>query len=157
MEAVCEDEHFLTTTHLVTWVKFNNPQWLDEYTSSKPSDDRAYKSLIQWCLNFANRHDFRQCVPYALKASQGELSAIQDALSTKLYVKFRHIPKRAWMKFDETPMYFDMFLNLKCDVSKKSCKILEDELFCGANLQPLPANTTSVLHPLDVGVMSPFK
>ncbi|RLO11789.1 hypothetical protein DYB28_011002 [Aphanomyces astaci] len=47
--------------------------------------------------------------------------------------------------------------NLKCHVSKKSYKILEDELFSAAYLQPLPANTTSVLQPLDVGVMGPFK
>ncbi|KAF0702651.1 hypothetical protein AaE_015803 [Aphanomyces astaci] len=33
--------------------------------------------------------------------------------------------------------------NLKCHVSKKSYKILEDELFSAAYLQPLPANTTS--------------
>ncbi|RHY24045.1 hypothetical protein DYB26_011541 [Aphanomyces astaci] len=47
--------------------------------------------------------------------------------------------------------------NLKCHVSKKSYKIMQDELYSGAFLQPLPANTTSVLQPLDVGVMGPFK
>ncbi|KAF0702754.1 hypothetical protein AaE_015732 [Aphanomyces astaci] len=47
--------------------------------------------------------------------------------------------------------------NLTCHISKKSFKIMEDELFCGAYLQPLPANTTSIFQPLDVGVMGPFK
>ncbi|RHY22364.1 hypothetical protein DYB32_009523 [Aphanomyces invadans] len=47
--------------------------------------------------------------------------------------------------------------NLKCHVSSKSYKIMEDELFCGAYLHPLPANTTSILQPLYAGVMGPFK
>ncbi|RLO14007.1 hypothetical protein DYB28_000258 [Aphanomyces astaci] len=67
MESVRQGEHFLTTGHLVTWLKTYQPDWLAEYMSSKPTDERAYKSL------------------------------------------------------------------------------------------PLPANTTSVLQPLDVGVMGPFK
>ncbi|RHY19874.1 hypothetical protein DYB32_010156 [Aphanomyces invadans] len=47
--------------------------------------------------------------------------------------------------------------NFKCHISSKRYKIMEDELFCGAYLHPLPANTTSILQPLDVGVMGPLK
>ncbi|RHY25651.1 hypothetical protein DYB32_008177 [Aphanomyces invadans] len=47
--------------------------------------------------------------------------------------------------------------NLNCHVSSKSYKIIEDEFFCGVYLHPLPANTTSILQPFDVGFMGPFK
>ncbi|ETV68603.1 hypothetical protein H257_15416 [Aphanomyces astaci] len=47
--------------------------------------------------------------------------------------------------------------NLKCDVLKKTYKIFEDELFCGAYQQLLHAKTTSFLQPLNLGVMKPFK
>ncbi|ETV64299.1 hypothetical protein H257_18791 [Aphanomyces astaci] len=83
MEAVRDGEHFLTTAHLVPWIKSYNPQLLEEYTAAKPSNDRAYKSLIQWCLNFANWHGYS----HRVKATQGELSALQDAFSFEFYSK----------------------------------------------------------------------
>ncbi|RLO08436.1 hypothetical protein DYB28_000920 [Aphanomyces astaci] len=43
------------------------------------------------------------------------------------------------------------------EVLKPELDCPSDELYSGAFLQPLPANTTSFLQPLDVGVMGPFK
>ncbi|RLO02400.1 hypothetical protein DYB28_010205 [Aphanomyces astaci] len=45
--------------------------------------------------------------------------------------------------------------NYECHVSVASYKIMYEEL--GTHLCPLPANSTSVCQPLDVGVMAPFK
>ncbi|OWZ04832.1 hypothetical protein PHMEG_00023193 [Phytophthora megakarya] len=44
--------------------------------------------------------------------------------------------------------------NLKCHVSCESRSHLEE---WGTELVPLPKTTTSVLQPLDVGIMGPFK
>ncbi|RHY21988.1 hypothetical protein DYB25_011919 [Aphanomyces astaci] len=255
MASVRHGEHFLTTAHLVTWLKTYQPEWLAEYMSSKPTDERAYKSLVQWCLRFANRHGYYHRVPCPAKSTQEELAVTQEAFAADFGSTFGHLPKHAWINVDETPVYYDMppgrtlarvgqssrvkesqkhsdritavlsiradgtkmplllivkgrpggdiatkevptypagpvyavqktaymnqrvwnmYLrevlkpeldcpsvlladNLKCHVSKKSYKIMQDELYSGAFLQPLPANTTSVLQPLDVGVMGPFK
>ncbi|RHY55302.1 hypothetical protein DYB38_006651 [Aphanomyces astaci] len=45
--------------------------------------------------------------------------------------------------------------NFECHVSAASYKIMNEEL--GTHLCPLPANSTSVCKPLDVGVMAPVK
>ncbi|RHY85060.1 hypothetical protein DYB35_013999, partial [Aphanomyces astaci] len=252
MDAVREGEHFLTTAHLVTWIKSHQPDWLASYMAEKANEVRAYKSLVEWCLNFANRHGYKHRVPCPAKVKQGELIATQDEFAAAFQAKFGQMPRRAWMNVDETPVYYDMppgrtlakvghssrvletqknsdrvtavlsvreklplliivkgtpggdierfevptypagpvyavqekaymdervwsmYLrevlkpaidcptvvladNLKCHVSKRSYKIMKKELYCGAYLHPLPANTTSVLQPLDVGVMGPFK
>ncbi|RLO05646.1 hypothetical protein DYB28_007288 [Aphanomyces astaci] len=39
MEAVRLGEHFLTTAHLITWLKSHRPEWLSAYMESKPDDD----------------------------------------------------------------------------------------------------------------------
>ncbi|RHY64913.1 hypothetical protein DYB38_006220 [Aphanomyces astaci] len=252
MESVRQGEHFLTTAHLVTWLKTYQPDWLAEYMSSKPTDERAYKSLVQWCLRFANRHGYHHRVPCPAKKTQVELAETQQEFSTEFFSSIGHLSKHGWINVDETPVFYgmpprrtlarigrssrmkesqkhsdritavfsirtkmplllivkgqpggdieteeiptyppgpfyavqktaymnqrvwNMYLrevlkpeldcpsvlladNLKCHVSKKSYKIMRQEMYSGAFLQPLPANTTSVLQPLDVGVMGPFK
>ncbi|RHY22105.1 hypothetical protein DYB32_009613 [Aphanomyces invadans] len=201
MDSVRDGEHFLTTAHLVTWLKSYKPEWLAAYMASKNDDDQAYKSLlVQWCLRFANRHSYHHRVPCPAKQAQTELLATQETFSDDFNTKFGHLPRHAWFNVDETPVYYKTELptypegpvyavqknaymnqriwslylrevlkpdidcpsvvladNLKCHVSSKSYKIMEDELFCGAYLHPLPANTTRILQPLDVGVMGPLK
>ncbi|RHY86425.1 hypothetical protein DYB35_013204 [Aphanomyces astaci] len=71
MEAVREGEYFLTTAHLVTWIKSHQPEWLSEYMAAKPNEVREYKCLIEWCLSFANRHGYKHRVPCPAKASKG--------------------------------------------------------------------------------------
>ncbi len=108
MDFVREGEHFLTTAHLVTWIESYKPDWMTSYVAAKPSDERAYKSLIQWALNFANRHGNRHRVPCPTKMSQGELQTIQEKFAADFHTKFGHLPRRAWINADETPVYYDM-------------------------------------------------
>ncbi|RHY03160.1 hypothetical protein DYB25_012829 [Aphanomyces astaci] len=108
MESVRDGEHFLTTAHLVTWMKSHRPLWLKAYMDAKLNDDRASKSLLQWCLKYANRHGYFHRVPCAAKATQSELQVVQEAFSAEFFSKFGHLPRRAWINVDETPVYYDM-------------------------------------------------
>ncbi|RLO03359.1 hypothetical protein DYB28_012969 [Aphanomyces astaci] len=169
MESVRQGEHFLTTAHLVTWLKTYQPDWLAEYMSSKPTDERAYKSLVQWCLRFANRHGTKMPLLLIVKGQPGGDIETEE-IPTYPPGPFYAVQKTAYMNQRVWNMYLREVLkpeldcpsvlladNLKCHVSKKSYKIMRQEMYSGAFLQPLPANTTSVLQPLDVGVMGPFK
>ncbi|RHX97347.1 hypothetical protein DYB25_009257 [Aphanomyces astaci] len=231
MESVRQGEHF-TTAHLVTWLKTYQPDWLAEYMSSKPTDERAYKSLVQWCLRFANRHGYHHRVPCPAKKTQVELAETQQEFSTEFFSSFDHLSKHGWINVDETPVYYDMpprrtlarigrssrvkesqkhsdritaVLSIRTkmplllivkgqpggDIETEEIPtyppgpfyavqktaymnqrvwnmylrdVLKPELDCPSVLladnlkcHPLPANTTSVLQPLDVGVMGPFK
>ncbi|RLO00703.1 hypothetical protein DYB28_002706 [Aphanomyces astaci] len=84
MEAVREGEH------LVTWMQSHQPEWLSEYMAAKTNEVRAYKSLIVWCLNFANRHGYKHRVPCPAKASQGELLTTQHEFATAFQEEFGH-------------------------------------------------------------------
>ncbi|KAF0710254.1 hypothetical protein AaE_012617, partial [Aphanomyces astaci] len=46
MQAVRHESHFLTTAHLVTWIKKHQHEWLQGYMSTKTSDIHAYHALI---------------------------------------------------------------------------------------------------------------
>ncbi|RHY48183.1 hypothetical protein DYB34_010743 [Aphanomyces astaci] len=167
MESVRDGEHFLTTAHLVTWMKSHRPLWLKAYMDAKLNDDRAYKSLLQWCPKFANRKKMPMLI--IGKGTPGgdiERHELPTYPVGPVYAvqKTAYMNQRVWSYYLREVLMPDIDCpsvvladNLKCHVSKKSYKILEDELFSVAYLQPLPASTTSVLQPLDVGVLGPFK
>ncbi|RQM31334.1 hypothetical protein B5M09_009991 [Aphanomyces astaci] len=163
MASVHHGEHILTTAHLVTWLKTYQLEWLAEYMSSKPTDERTYKSLVQWCL--------RTKMPLLLivKGRPGGDIATKEVPTYPAGPVYA-VQKTAYMNQRVWNMYLREVLkpeldcpsvlltdNLKYHLSKKSYKIMQDELYSGAFLQPLSANTTSVQQPLDVGVMGPFK
>ncbi|ETV75914.1 hypothetical protein H257_09875 [Aphanomyces astaci] len=154
--------------------------------AAKRNEVRAYKSLIERCLNFANRHGYKHRVPCPAKAFQGELLASQHECATVFQEKFGHQPRREKLPLliivkgtpggdierFEVPTYlpdpvyavqekaymdqrvWSMYLRevLKPALDSPSV-LLADNLKC----HPLPANTTSVLQPLDVAIMGPFK
>ncbi|RHY85209.1 hypothetical protein DYB35_013939, partial [Aphanomyces astaci] len=75
MDSVRDHEKFLTTAHLVTWLKNHQPAWLDSYLEGKADPSRSYKALLGWCQAFAHRHGFSQRVPCASKRTQEDLQA----------------------------------------------------------------------------------
>ncbi|RHZ02050.1 hypothetical protein DYB35_012977 [Aphanomyces astaci] len=58
MRKVRGDSHNLTTSHMITWLKTHQPEWLEPYLGNKTNDDRAYKCLLAMCQRFAHRHGF---------------------------------------------------------------------------------------------------
>ncbi|ETV66462.1 hypothetical protein H257_17048 [Aphanomyces astaci] len=95
MASVHHGEHILTTAHLVTWLKTYQLEWLAEYMSSKPTDERTYKSLVQWCLRFGNPHGYHHRVPYLVKSTQEELAVTQETFAADFGSTFGHLPKHA--------------------------------------------------------------
>ncbi|RHY02177.1 hypothetical protein DYB28_009605 [Aphanomyces astaci] len=153
MESVRDGEHFLTTAHLVTWVKSYQPQWLSAYMTDK-SNDSARKTMPLLIIikgTPGGEIDVDELPTYP----PGPVYAMQKTACMDQRVWSLYLREVLQPEVDcPSVVLADKFT---CNVLKKSYNILEDELFCSAYLQPLPANTTSVLQPLDMGVMGRFK
>ncbi|ETV85440.1 hypothetical protein H257_03179 [Aphanomyces astaci] len=253
MDSVRDHEKFLTTAHLVTWLKNHQPAWLDSYLEGKVDPSRAYKALLGWCQDFAHRHGFSQRVPCASKRTQEDLQATRIEYAQSFWsrygaydrgniinidetgVHYDMPPRRTWARIgksakvdrqqkhsdrvtavlairadgrklppciivrgqpggpveqDELPTYprdaiyavqenawmdervWDIYLrelvqyeiegpsvvvvdNLSAHVTPAACELVRGDLY--SVLEELPANATSTVQPLDVGVMGPFK
>ncbi|RHY41917.1 hypothetical protein DYB30_014278 [Aphanomyces astaci] len=197
MDSVRDHEKFLTTAHLVTWLKNHQPAWLDSYLEGKVDPSRAYKALLGWCQAFAHRHGFSQRVPCASKRTQEDLQATrieyaqsfwsrrklslciivrgqpggpveQDELPTYPRDVIYAVQENAWMDERVWDIYLRELVqyeieapsvvvvdNLSTHVTPAACELVRGDLY--SVLEDLPANATSTVQPLDVGVMGPFK
>ncbi|ETV69899.1 hypothetical protein H257_14498 [Aphanomyces astaci] len=88
MDSVRDIEKFLTTAHVVTWLKTHQQPWLDAYLDSKPDQVRAYKCLLGWCQAFAHGHGFSQRVPCVPKKTQAELRATRVEYAKSFWPKY---------------------------------------------------------------------
>ncbi|KAF0703076.1 hypothetical protein As57867_007661, partial [Aphanomyces stellatus] len=88
MDGVRDIEKFLTTAHIVTWLKTHQQSWLDAYLISKPCQAQAYKSLLGWCQAFAHRHGFSQRVPCASKKTQAKLVETREEYAKAFWKKY---------------------------------------------------------------------
>ncbi|RHY33248.1 hypothetical protein DYB25_014212 [Aphanomyces astaci] len=108
MDSVRDIETFLTTSHVVTWLKTHQQPWLDAYLDSKPDQVRAYKCLLGWCQAFAHRHGFSQRVPCASKKTQAELRATRVAYAKSFWPKYTAYDPTNIINIDETGVHYDM-------------------------------------------------
>ncbi|RHX99637.1 hypothetical protein DYB36_013670 [Aphanomyces astaci] len=184
MKDVCDQEHILTHTHLISFMKLHHMEWLEEYLAAKTNDDRAYHSLMRLCQRFSLRYRYSQRVPCVSRLTQAVLMETRDNFAAAFWDKFRDTAAEDIINVDETSVYYDMPPgktlapiggSSKVDTSQKhsdrmtavgtssvsidppeaSVDTVSTELF--GILEPLLKNSTSVCQPLDVGVMGPLK
>ncbi|RHY19702.1 hypothetical protein DYB32_010187 [Aphanomyces invadans] len=108
MKAVRQVSHMLTTAHMVTWIKNHYPMWIQDYYNTKSTPERAYKSVLGLCQQFAHRHGFAQRVPCYSKLKRAELELVQITFATSFWTKYGAHPLRDIVNIDETAVYYDM-------------------------------------------------
>ncbi|ETV68263.1 hypothetical protein H257_15719 [Aphanomyces astaci] len=108
MRNVRGDSHNLTTSHMITWLKNHQPEWLESYLGSKTNVDRAYKCLLVMCQRFTHRHGFAQRVPCFSKLKKAELQELQMSFSASFWTKYGEQPLRDIVNVDETAVNYDM-------------------------------------------------
>ncbi|RHY49264.1 hypothetical protein DYB30_012518 [Aphanomyces astaci] len=108
MRKVRGDSHNLTTSHMITWLKTHQPEWLESYLGNQTNDVRAYKCLLAMCQRFAHRHGFAQRVPCFSKLKKAELQEIQMSFSVSFWTKYGEQPLRDIVNVDETAVNYDM-------------------------------------------------
>ncbi|RHY08854.1 hypothetical protein DYB25_013176 [Aphanomyces astaci] len=108
MNDVRDGEHFLTHTHMITFMKTHQMDWLSDYLESKKDDDRAYHSLLRLCQRFTARYRFSQQVPCVTKVPQEVLAETKAAFVDEFWEKFRSTAPQDIINVDETSVYYDM-------------------------------------------------
>ncbi|RHY16783.1 hypothetical protein DYB36_011018 [Aphanomyces astaci] len=129
MDSVRDHEKFLTTAHLVTWLKNHQPAWLDSYLEGKR-------------------------VPCASKRTQEDLQATRVEYEQLFWSKYSAYDRGNIQYEIEVPSVV-VVDNLSAHVTPAACELVRGDLY--SVLEELPANATSTVQPLDVGVMGPFK
>ncbi|ETV73898.1 hypothetical protein H257_11556 [Aphanomyces astaci] len=84
MNEVHDQEHHLTHTHLITYMKTHHQHWLTDNLSAKKTEDRAYH------------------------IKQGELREIHDKFASDFWAKFASTAHADIIYVDETSVYYDM-------------------------------------------------
>ncbi|KAF0692514.1 Aste57867_16416 [Aphanomyces stellatus] len=101
-------EHFLTHTHMITFMKQHHMEWLESYLKSKKNDERAYHSLLRLCQRFTARYRFSQRVPCLTKVPREDLIETRDNFAAAFWDKFRDYADGDIINVDETSVYYDM-------------------------------------------------
>ncbi|RQM30621.1 hypothetical protein B5M09_013000 [Aphanomyces astaci] len=143
MDSVRDHEKFLTTAHLVTWLKNHQPAW-----------------KARWIR--------RKLPPCIIVRGQPGGPVEQDELPTYPRDAIYAVQENAWMDERVWDIYLRELVqyeieapsvvvvdNLSAHVTPAACELVRGDLY--SVLEELPANATSTVQPLDVGVMGPFK
>ncbi|RLN78266.1 hypothetical protein DYB28_000851, partial [Aphanomyces astaci] len=108
MKDVCDQEHILTHTHLISFMKLHHMEWLEDYLAAKTNDDRAYHSLMRLCQRFSLRYRYSQRVPCVTRLTQAVLRETRDNFAAAFWDKFRDTADEDIINVDETSVYYDM-------------------------------------------------
>ncbi|RHY17809.1 hypothetical protein DYB36_013148, partial [Aphanomyces astaci] len=108
MNNVRNEEHYLTHTHMVTFIKTHHMAWLEAYLVNKKSDDTGYFSLLRLCQRFSARQRFSQQVPVETKMPQADMTQTRDEFAASFWSKFRMTDTSDIINVDETSVYYDM-------------------------------------------------
>ncbi|RHY02308.1 hypothetical protein DYB36_008532 [Aphanomyces astaci] len=90
MNNVRDEEHYLTHTHMVTFIKTHHMVWLEAYLVNKKSDDTGY------------------FMPVETKMPQVDMTQIRDEFAASFWSKFRMTDTCDIINVDETSVYYDM-------------------------------------------------
>ncbi|RHZ10507.1 hypothetical protein DYB26_006962, partial [Aphanomyces astaci] len=71
----------LTTTHMITWIKLNQWNWLLNYISTK-KPNAACISLLKLLQCFCKRHGFTRQRPTKKKLKQTVLAEVQEEFAS---------------------------------------------------------------------------
>ncbi|RHY05613.1 hypothetical protein DYB25_005057 [Aphanomyces astaci] len=104
---VRDSERALTTTHMITWIKINQRDWLMQYLSTK-KPTAAYSSLLKLLQRFCSRHGFSRQRPTKNKLKQSLLSEVHDEFAQEFHREYVAYGKDCVYNVDETGMYYDL-------------------------------------------------
>ncbi|KAH9138676.1 hypothetical protein AeRB84_017020, partial [Aphanomyces euteiches] len=147
---------------------YDTPRYLWTQIGQDTSLDSSEKSSSRLTAVLSARSNGEKLpILFIIKGEKGgyiEQDELQDYPQFHAYF----VQKKAWMDADGWKYFLSDFMrsevrgptlfvvdNFAAHVSDQSYSIVEEEL--SSYLCPLPKNCTSVLQPLDVGVMGPFK
>ncbi|KAF0703959.1 hypothetical protein AaE_015176, partial [Aphanomyces astaci] len=104
---VRDSERALTTTHMITWIKLNQRDWLLNYLSTK-KPNAAYSSLLKLLQCFCKRHGFTRQRPTKNKLKQTVLAEVQEEFASHFHHEYASYSNDCVFNVDETGMYYDL-------------------------------------------------
>ncbi|KAF0705289.1 hypothetical protein AaE_014591 [Aphanomyces astaci] len=106
MEDVRNEESFLTTTSMATWLLTNKHEWTTMFGDE--GSDESHKRLLEWCRRFAYRHGFSYRAPVRAKRLQSDLEETRQSFATSFWAEHSGVSLGDIINADETPVYYDM-------------------------------------------------
>ncbi|RQM29834.1 hypothetical protein B5M09_013720 [Aphanomyces astaci] len=106
MDDVRNEESFLTTTSMATWLLTNKHEWTTMFGDE--GSDESHKRLLEWCRRFAYRHSFSYRAPVRAKRLQSDLEETRQSFATSFWAEHSGVSLGDIINADETPVYYDM-------------------------------------------------
>ncbi|OQR80745.1 hypothetical protein ACHHYP_20861 [Achlya hypogyna] len=134
---------------MVRFILVQHDDWYHNYRLMH--GDSAIQNLTRLCRDFAYRYGFARRRATSNKLKESDMQAQRFEFARVFWLVYPSTLSDNVINVDETGICYDMPPNHITSESKSAIKSM------GCDLCALPANCTSVVQPLDVGVMGPFK